>query len=97
MGERGARYPHVHFGGSGFAQQVHYAPGGRAPDYGVVYENHAFALDDAAHGRQLQLYSHFPEGLGRHYEGPSHILALDQSHFVRYAADFAVTHCCAET
>ena len=55
----------MHFAGPGLAHHADNLPAGCAAHDGVVHQHHALALQQVAHGIQLQLDSEIADGLGR--------------------------------
>ena len=67
---------------AGFLQDPDEAPGGRAPDDGIVHENDPFSFNDGPDGIQLDPHLVDPVFLSRRDEGAADVLVLDEADLV---------------
>ena len=75
----------MHFGRPGLLEHLHDALRGGAAHDGIIDDDHALALDHAAHCGQLHTHALLAQLLRGLDEGACHVLVLDQTHFVRQA------------
>ena len=89
--ERRAGNTHMHFCGTGLAKHLDDLERCGSAYDGVIHDHHPLALDDGSYRRELHLHTLLTKRLGRKDECTSHILALDESHFVWKSAGLCIT------
>src|SRR5690349_16659433 len=74
---------HVDFPGAGVADHAHDFAAGGAADDGIIHQDDALALDEAAHGVELELDAEIADGLRRLDERAADVVIANQAHTKR--------------